>query len=140
MDSSANPFLYHAGFYNTNAYLASGLPYLTGSVLLSSSFATNNSEIRVRFDKVTRSITVINTSNVAILASFLSITSSNVSGGHHYTTLQNNKDNITYNMRVREIYISLANGSANGSFELVAEQTTIDQHEALTLTGSGISV
>lgn len=133
-------YQYHPGIFNAFSYLASGIPYLTGSTLLSSSFATNNSEIKVSFDKVARTVTVINTTGSALLVSFNSITSSNVSGGHHYTTLSAQKDSMTYNVKCKEIYISLANGSANGAFELVAELTTIPSSAMFQLTGSGLTV
>lgn len=129
-----------SGLFNSNAYLASGFPFLTGSTLLSSSFATNNSEVKVSFDKVVKSITVVNTSASAILVSFLSITSSNVSGGHHYFTLQNQRDSYTFNTKAREVYISLATNAGNGAFELVGELTTINPREMVALTGSGLSI
>jgi len=139
-DSSQLIYQSQSGLYNVGAYQVSGIPFLTGSTLLSSSFVSNNSEIKVNFNKVVRAVTVINTSGSAILVSFNSITSSNVSGGHHYITLPSNQTSFTFHHRCKEIYISLANGNANGAFELVAENTIINAREMFPLTGSGLTL
>lgn len=130
-----------SGLYSSNAYIASGYPYITGSTLLSSSFAATNSEVKVIFDKVAKAVTVINTTSSApILVCFNSITSSNVSGGNHYLTLRNDRDSMTFNVKCKEIYVSLQTGAQNGSFQCYAELTTINQRELGQLSGTGLTV
>ena len=133
-------YQHQAGLANTNSYLSAGFPYLTGSTLLSSSFGTNNAQMQINFPLVTRSITVINTSGSAIRAHFNNIaTYPQVVTGAHYTTLRNLGDSITYNVKAREIFISLSGSSGNGAFEIVAELTTIQSKEMVALTGSGLT-
>lgn len=139
---SPNMYYAQAGIGNAASYLVSGRPWLTGGVLLSSSFAVNNAERRITFPKVTRSITVINTTGSAIRVHFNSVTASvgNVISGRHYTTLRNQGDSITYNMKCSEIYVSLVTGTANGDFEMAVELTTIPISEITgAWSGSGIT-
>lgn len=128
------------GLFNTNSYLSSGIPYVTGSTLPSGSFGVNNGELRIQFPLVTRAVTIINTTSTDIRIHFNSMSSGNVIGGHHYVTLTDTKDSITFNMKLKEIYISLTTSSVNGGFELVAELTNIPASEMFTLTGSGLTV
>lgn len=139
--TNSNVWQGQPGLWNTNSYLSSGIPYLTGSTLLTSSFGVNNAEMRIDFPFVTRAITVINRSSADIRLHFNSIASGNVVGGRHYATLVDDKDSITFNMKCKELYISLATGSAgNGSFEIVAELTNIPSKDMMPLTGSGLTV
>jgi len=138
--TNSNAWQGQPGVWNTNSYLSSGIPYLTGSTLLSSSFSINNGEIKVVFPFVTRAFTVINRSAADIRLHFNSLVSGNVIGGRHYATLVDDKDSITFNMKCREFYVSLATSSADGSFELVAELTNIPSKDMFPLTGSGLTV
>jgi len=129
-----------AGLWNTNSYLSSGIPFVTGSTILSSSFATNNAQVKVSFPLVTRAITVVSRSTTDIRIHFNSIADGNVIGGHHYITLSEARDSITLSVKSKEIYISLADSGSNGEYELFAELTNISPVEMIPLTGSGLTV
>ncbi len=138
--TNSNVNLYQPGLWNTNSYLSSGIPYMTGSVMASGSFAVNNGEVKVSFPFVTRAITVISKTNADLRLHFCSLVSGNVINGRHYVTLTDQKDSITFNIKAKEMYISLATGSADGDFELIAELTNINSKEMFPLTGSGLTV
>ena len=130
-------YKYSAGLYNVGSYQVSGVPYLTGSTLLSSSAP---SEIKVEFPTVTKNILIVNTTSSApIRVHFNSLSDGNVDGGHHYFTLVDNKDSVTLNSKCKEIYISLESAAADGAFELVADLTGIQAKEMFALTGAGLT-
>lgn len=132
------------GVWSTNSYLSSGIPYVTGSMLLTSSFSTSsvtpNSQVRISFPYVTRAITVISRQAADIRIHFNSLADGQVENGHHYMTLSEIRDSITLSVKTRELYISLAAASGgNGEFELFAELTNIPSKEMFPLTGSGLT-
>lgn len=129
-----------AGYFNTNSFLSSGLPWLTGSTLLSSNFANNNAEMHIKFPRVARSFFIVNRSETDIRVHFNSVADGNVISGHHYFSLTGDRDSVTFVQRVTEVYVSLAASGSNGSFELVAELTNIPASDMqITLTGSGLT-
>lgn len=134
-------FKYAAGLSNVGSYQVSGFPYLTGSVLSSASFATNNSQVKIEFPKVTKSILIINatSSNTPLRIHFNSLDEGNVEGGKHFVTLPSNRDSIKLEHKCKEIYISLETAAADGAFELVADLTGIGSNEMIALTGSGLT-
>ena len=134
-------FKYAAGLSNVGSYQVSGLPYMTGTILSSASFATNNSQVKIEFPKVTKSILIINatSSNTPLRVHFNSIYQGNVVGGKHFVTLPSNRDSVKLDHKCKEIYISLETSAADGAFELVADLTGIDSSEMLVLTGSGLT-
>lgn len=132
-------FHHQPGLFNTNSYISSGIPYLTGSVLLASEFGNLNSQLKVSFPYVTRTVTIVSRSTADLRVHFNSIADGNVIGGRHYLSLTENRDSITFNVKCKEIYISLASGAENGDFELVAELTNIKTREMFALTGSGLT-
>lgn len=127
------------GINNVGSYQVSGLPYVTGSVLSSGSYSTNNGQVQVSFPYVTRSITVISRSDTNIRVHFNDLTSGNVISARHYITLTAEKDTITFNVKAKEIYVSLEDNISDGEFELFAELTTISSREMYDLTGSGLT-
>lgn len=127
------------GLNNTNSYLAAGIPFVTGSTLLNSAWGTNQAQHEIVFPYVTKSITIINTSTTDIKIHFNSLASGNVSGGHHYITLTDNKDSLTVSVKCKQIYISLSAAGADGTYELFAELTNIPTNEMVALTGSGLT-
>lgn len=127
------------GLWNTNSYLASGIPFVTGSTILSSSYSTNNGQMAIQFPYVTRSITIVNTSGTDIRIHFNSVADGNVINGHHYLTLTDQKDSVTLTVKCKEIYLSLTSNAANATFEVFAELTNIKRDEMFTLTGSGLT-
>ena|SRR3990167_1416522 len=138
--TNSQVFQTQPGLFNTNSYLSSGIPFQTGSTIFSSSFGTDFGQSQVDFPYVAKSVTVINTSAVDLRVHFVSALSGSVVAGHHYTTLTDNKDSMTFTSKCRRIYISLATGSANGSYELYADLTNIPPYEMFPLTGSGLTV
>lgn len=129
-----------AGYFNTNSFLSSGLPYLTGSTLLASNFSNNNAEVKIQFPRVARSFFIVNRTTTDIRVHFNSISDGRVIEGHHYFSLTGDRDSVTFVQRVTEVYISLASSGSNGQFELVAELTNIPADDMrITLTGSGLT-
>jgi hypothetical protein len=138
--TSSQVWQYQPGLFNANSYLVSGIPFLTGGVIPSSSFSTNDAEKKITFPYVARTITVINRTNTDLKVHFASNAAGRVSGSaHHYLTLPDAKDSFTFNVKCKEIYVSLMSGSADGEFELAAELTTIPTTDMFNLTGSGIT-
>ena len=131
-------YQYKAGIGNAASYQVSGTPYLTGSTL--DGAGANNGQMKIEFPFVTKSILVTNTSgSVPIKVHFNSVTDGNVVSGHHYFTLEDKKDSITFNIKCKEIYISLVSAGTDGSFELAADLTRIETVEMFPLTGSGLT-
>ena len=128
-----------AGLGNVGSYQISGHPFVTGSTVLSSSFGTNNSQVVITFPTVTKSVTIISRSATNLRVHFNSMTDGNVISGSHYIILQDIKDSFTFDMRLKEIFVSLEDGAADGEFELFAELTTIGRQEMYPLTGSGLT-
>lgn len=126
---------YRAGLQNVGSYQVGGTPYLTGGVVPS------GQEVQISFPQVTKNVLVSNTSgSIGIRVHFNSSTTPNVISGHHYFTLSNKGDNVTFNQKCTEIFISLENPAGHdGSFELVADLTGIDQVEMFPLTGAGLT-
>lgn len=136
------PNVWHGepGLWNTNSYLSSGIPFVTGAVLATASFGVLNSQVQVKFPYVTRAITVISRTTADIRLHFNSISDGRVVQGRHYITLSDIKDSITLSVKAKELYVSLATSSAgDGEFELFAELTNIPATQMINLTGSGLT-
>jgi len=129
-----------AGVGNVGSYQVSGIPYLTGSTILAANFATDDAEMKFEFPQISKAITVINVSGVAIKIHYNTLASTNVSGGHHYVTLSGSNQSITMYHRCKEVFVSLVTSAADASFELVGDLTTINAVEMFELTGSGLTV
>lgn len=128
------------GLGNVGSYLISATPFLTGSATLDGTL-TNNGERRIEFPTVTRSLSIVNTSNQPLYIHFASRSNADIVNKHHYNELTNQGDSWSYNIRCIEVYISMKNAVAGpGAFELTAELTGIDRREMTTLSGSGINV
>lgn len=127
------------GLGNTNSYIGGAAPWLSGSNVTGS--AANNGEVKFAFPRVCRSFTVVNTTTPPILVYFHSRgTEPNVINNHHYFTLNNQGDSITYNVRCTAVYVSNKNNTGTGSVEISAELTPISDRElANELTGAGIT-
>ena len=136
-------FQYRAGLQNVGSYQVGGIPYLTGTVLLPDN--PDSGEVKISFPFVTKNVLVVNTTaSVPLRVHFNPISEPgvNVIGGHHYFTLVDNKDSVTFNQKCKEVYISLETAtypSPTGSFELVADLTGIQAHEMFALTGAGLT-
>jgi hypothetical protein len=140
-----------AGLFNVGSYQVSGYAYLTGSAVDGSS--PSNGEVRIQFPTVAKNITVINTStaNIGLRVYFNASTASNGANGagaypdgapvtgHHYITLENKKDSVTFDVKCQEIFVALTGSGGAGSYECWAELTGINNNEMFLLTGSGLT-
>ncbi len=128
---------YRAGIGHVGSYQVSGIPWITGSTDID-----NGQEHKISFPYVAKSVTVINKSAVDLRIHFNSTSSdggAQVITGQHYITLTEDRDSITFNVKCKEIYISNGSGDANGSYEVVAELTSIETTNMYALTGSGLT-
>lgn len=123
------------GVGNTNAYLGSCRPYLTGGTIVSGS----SSEIHIIFPYVARTITIVNSSEPDIFIHFASRSNNSVIDNKHYFPLHNRGDSISFDIRSKDIYISYGlDGSSDAVFALVAELTTIPSNEISEWSGEGV--
>lgn len=133
-------YKYGVGLRNVGSYQISGHPYVTGSTL------GTGQEKRVSFPYVTKEFTVINSGSTGtgpkLRVHFVSTGSdANVIPGHHYVTLENDDQSITFNVKCKEIYITCTAGGTNDNgFEVVASLTNIMPNHMYPLTGSGITL
>ena len=132
--------IYTVGLRNVGSYQVSGEPFVTGS----NGLMAANFERKIEFPKVTKSITVINSSSAGDTGAELRVHFNSSSAGfvhqaigHHYITIPDNKDAVTFNVKCKELYVSARGGSAG--FELFAELTNIPTGSMYTLTGSGLT-
>jgi len=125
---------YKAGLQNVGSYQVGGTPFLTGGVI------ATGTEAKITFPNVTKNILVTNTSGtIGLRVHFNPSATPNVISGHHFFTLSSKGDNITLNSKCTEIYISLETPGTDGSFELVADLTGIQDAEMFALTGAGLT-
>jgi len=126
---------YTVGLHNVGSYQVSAVPYITGSATLAA-----NSEHKLEFPNVTRSVTVVNHSSETIRIHFVSKDEGNVMGGYHYVELDSDEDSYTFNVKCNVIYVSTPSGNSGAAeYRVIAELTNIARHRMYALTGSGIS-
>ena len=128
---------YRAGLGHVGSYQVSGIPWITGSTDID-----NGQEHKISFPYVAKSVTIINKSAVDLRIHFNSTSSdggAQVITGLHFITLTEDRDSISFNVKCKEIYISNGSGDANGSYEVVAELTSIETTNMYALTGSGLT-
>jgi hypothetical protein len=129
---------YNVGVHNVGSYQVSGIPWLSGSVLL------DLEEQKLEFPMVTKSITIIASGTFGtghMIVSFVPTGSaaSPVPNAHRYMTMNSSEDAYTFNVKAKEIYVS-ATGNASGiGYECIAELTNIPAANMYTHTGSGLS-
>jgi len=130
---------YKPGLNSVGSYQVSGRPWLTGSAILSGAL-DGNGEKHIVFPSVTKSFTVINRGANAIRIHFDSHTNPNVYSQRHYISLPNQDDSFGFDVKCKEVYITLADSTASPSdFEIHAELTGISPQDMHALTGSGIN-
>ena len=129
------------GLGNTNSYLVSGVPWITGSAALGA-----DSEHKIEFPYVTKTVTVIrldtpssadHTLRVHFHTADISGGSNRVIAGNHFVELDSNEDSYTFNAKCKEIYLSTPNNGSNRTYRVVAELTHIPAAEMYSLSGSG---
>tara|TARA_Y100000310_G_C20080657_1_gene533666 strand:- start:5 stop:430 length:426 start_codon:yes stop_codon:yes gene_type:complete len=129
--------IYTAGLRNVGSYQVSGYPYITGS----NGAMTNGLEFKVQFPNVTKSVTVINSGSSGdgeLRIHFNTATNNDVTTApaHHYLTLANDGDSVTFDTKCKEIYITSV---GTQGFELFAELTFVHTGSMIALTGSGLT-
>ncbi len=129
--------IYTAGLRSVGSYQVSGYPFVTGS----NGAMTAGQEAKIQFPNVTKSITVINSGSSG--AGELRVHFNTASGhrvtdaaAHHYITLADVGDSVTFNTKCKEIYVTSV---GTQGFELFAELTFINTGSMITLTGSGLT-
>ena len=135
--SSGQYHNYSAGLRNVGSYQVSGHPYITGSLLVH-----NGQEMKISFPYVTKAVTIINSGSATLYTYFNSTSSApNIITGKHYISLDGDEENVTFNVKCKEIYVQLAHGSDSTSqgFECFAELTNVATASMYVLTGSGLT-
>ena len=100
-------YKYGTGLRNVGSYQVSGHPYITGS----KDMAAAETEAKVQFPFVTKSVTVINSGSVPAGAAEIRVHfNSNADGavfeGAHYISLNSLEDSFTFDVKCKEIYIT----------------------------------
>lgn len=113
------------GLHATPEYQASGLPFVTGSSVTTSS-------VRIDFPKVTRAITVRNLSNSPFL--YIGFTANGVTGSNRYSIPAGEAER--FEIRCKNIFLMSDTGTVN--YCLIGELTLIDADQMPTLTGSTV--
>lgn len=148
------------GLASAAAYQVSGTPFITGVVI-----PAGTQHVKVEFPCVTKSITIIvNDANKNWpTGSASGSTDLNVFFGqdptgsypypqifqNHYITIPSgsseNQNGFTFDVKCERVFISKFNKDAVGSFQLIAELTSIDRYDlwkdgvgGARLSGSGI--
>lgn len=136
---------HQSGLGHSAPYQVSGHPFITGSATVA-----DDTQIKVEFPAVAKSVTVINRANAELYIYFNDATAhvsadavdsghtENVLAGHHYISLDNKKDSVTFDIKCKEIYIGNKSGT-EGAFQLFAELTSIHPNNMYALSGSGLT-
>jgi len=146
-----------SGIGNSAAYQVAGRPYLTGSIVENGDGSQANSQQKVNFRSITRSIQIVNTGSSAILLHFDDrIAAPALISEHNYVVIppdlnhygSGSADNYisgsyknsptVMNVKCSHLYISSANQGQSG-FQIAAELTHIPADDMYALTGSGIN-
>ena len=133
--------VYSAGIGNVGSYQVSGIPYITGSEAL-----TEDSEHKIEFPYVARSVSVINHSDgdqgdgkSTIRIHFYSKDGPGVNrviDGLHYVELDTDEDSYTFNVKCKEIYISTPAAVGTRKYRVIAELTNIHPGRMYDLSAS----
>jgi len=134
-----NPVTRHGpGLGNVGSYQVAGIPFVTGSETMAI-----NSEDKISFSHVTRSITVQNHTADVIRVHFASKDTGNTLSGFHYIELDGTAGagemaQVTMNVKCSELYISAPNNGGTRKYRVWAELTGIGVGNMFPLTGAGI--
>mgnify|MGYP003149547149 CR=1 FL=1 len=126
-------YKYGTGLRNVGSYQVSGHPYITGS----DDMGNAGTEHTVSFPYVTKNVTVIASGSSTIKVHFNPTADGSVIAGNHFITLDSDEDSITFDVKVKEIY--LTNATANAEYQLFASLTNIPTGSMYNLTGSGLT-
>jgi len=129
----SNSHPYSVGINNVGSYQSSGVPYCSGSAA-----HPDNTQVQYDFPRITRSITVTNTTGPAIIVHFNSQADGNIVTGRHYVTLSGSMTSQRFEVRTDKIFISNGSG-VDASYSIAAEITSIPVTSMYILTGSGLT-
>ena len=140
--------IYTAGLNNVGSYIASGVPWITGSAPNTNSLGPGL-EVKIEFPFVTKKIHIQNTraggaaASKRLRVSLVATGSGNVVGGLHYYDIANDSSlgptTLDLNVKVKEIYLSAPDTTGGSAYTVVAELTRISTERMFVLTGSGVS-
>ena len=127
--------VYSVGLNNVGSYQVSGIPYITGSAALA-----RNSEDKIEFPYVARSVCVINhttgQTDDTVRVHFASKDTDRCVAGLHYVELDSDEDSYTFNVKCKEVYISTPNTAGTREYRVVAELTNIPTSRMYDLSSS----
>lgn len=136
------------GIGNVGSYQVAGKVYVTGTVGVTH---TPDTEVRVQFPSVARTLTVLNLSTNATIYVHFNSNNPAVTGGSkgvitgsHYIPLDSKEDSLTMNVKCKEVYITTpaansGQGTPNADWRVFAELTHIPTKAMYELTGSGLT-
>mgnify|MGYP003114939216 CR=1 FL=1 len=146
-----------SGIGSSAAYQVAGRPYLTGSIVQNGDGSQTNSQQKVVFPAVTRSIQLVNTGTVPVLLHFDDRTEAPaLIAEHNYLVVppdlvhcgSGSSSNFVsgsfkntptkLDIKCSHLYVSSA-GMGQSGFQLAAELTHIPTADMYTLSGSGIN-
>ena len=126
---------YEPGLHNVGSYQVAGTPFITGSVTQAA-----DTQQKVSFPTVTKSVTVINHASQTIRIHFTDKDEGNTVQGLHFIELDSDEDSFTFGVKCQEIYISTPSGNSGAAaWKLYAELTHIPASRMYNLTGSGLT-
>lgn len=160
------------GLGNAPSYQVSGHPYITGSKLAPyrwrgtgagagpAGIGPPQDKVKITFPTVTKSFTVINTSEIVVTGTWVAgghgdLTGSiavcfadpraegtskanNAISGNHFLTL-NQGESYTFDVKCKDLWIMNQEDIVSSSFQLIAELTHIPTQEMYLMSGSGIT-
>ena len=132
-----NYYKYTKGLGNVNSYKISGIPYATGSITVEAS--TGGTPTRVEFPNVTKFVTVQNEDAGGTIRVGFSEAGVTGSINNYYGTVGAQKS-ITFDVRVKEIYLLADGGSAIDNVSVVAGLTGISNIELPTNWSGSVGV
>ena len=128
------------GVNDTAAYQLSGIPFIYRGTAPARGAGDNNPglALHVKFDNVTRDITIINkdTSDDLRISFTASGSVKNGVNANHYLFVDANTTSRKYNFRCKELFFISDHASNTVAFELIASTTNIPTASFPTLTGS----
>ena len=116
------------------------MPFVSGSDNLDAGV-----EHKIEFGAVAKKVTIRNPGAVDIRVHFASTGSGNVYSGGHFLRVSGSSgqtktiNELTLNVKCKEIYVSNNTSTANAAYEVLAELTGIARERMFVLTGSGIT-
>tara|TARA_R110002074_G_scaffold180633_1_gene344850 strand:- start:365 stop:829 length:465 start_codon:yes stop_codon:yes gene_type:complete len=144
----------YVGLRNVGSYQVSGTPFITGSTNLD-----DGKVHRISFPYVTKSITIINTSDnsgedIDIHFSNGSVITDQPKGGGigtfaatdpvvlhgNYITIPAGNGSLTMDIKCKKFFVSNRSGTSDLSYQVLAELTQIPTGSMYELTGSGINL